>query len=167
MEIAMYGRVGILRDFCQKCGYTALVLDGRMACCDTPIRMNQAITSLKREAVTFDVRRLNKYQREFILDNQGNRCFYCNKLFGSNCYHNGKLIKLAKQFDHIIPMAYQSDSSLPNIVAACRQCNAWKSSKIFSSIEEARAFLSEKWEKHRDAPKIRRRVKVVSYGVEL
>jgi hypothetical protein len=159
----------MFRDFCEKCGYTALVIDGKMACCDTPIRANQAITSLKREAITFDIRRLNKYQKAYILEKQENRCFYCNKLFGSICFYRGKEIKIVKTFDHIIPMAYQGDNSLPNIVAACRQCNLWKGSRIFASIEEARAYLCEMWEKHRDTPKAgkEQRVKVVSYGVEL
>src|SRR5262245_7036785 len=125
MQIAMFGRVGMLRDFCEKCGYTALVIDGALACCDTPIQMNQAITSLKREAVTIAVRRLNRWQKEYILEEQQNRCFYCNQRFGSICFYKGREITLARQFDHIIPMAYHADNSLPNIVAACRQCNQW------------------------------------------
>jgi len=168
MQIVMYGRVGMLRDYCEYCERTALIIDGRLACCDRTANLNQSIKSLKREAVTFDVRRLNKYQREYILEKQERACFYCSKPFGIACFHYGREIKIKCNFDHIIPMAYQGDNSLPNIVAACQKCNAWKSDLIFTSLEEARLYLREKWENHRRAPVVKKpkRAKVVKYGVK-
>ncbi len=168
MQMAIFGRVVMLRDFCEGCQRTAFVLDGKLACCDTPAKLNQAITSLKREAVTLDIRRLNKYQKEYILDRQEHRCFYCNKMFGSLCTYRGKLIKITRHFDHIIPVAYQTDNSTPNVVAACSKCNMWKSSRIFSSIEEAKTFLLEQWRLNTNKPKLEkgRRVKVIKYGVQ-
>lgn len=158
----------MLRDYCETCERTSLVLDGKLACCDTPIKANQSITSVKRECVTFDIRRLNKYQKAYIFSRQDNMCFYCRKLFGSQVFYKGRLSKVSIHFDHVIPVAYQTDNSSENIVAACRFCNLWKTDLIFSNMEEARAYLAEKWSVEAKKPKAKKtdRVRVIKYGVE-
>lgn len=168
MQLVMYGRVGMLRDYCEKCERTALIIDGNLACCDTPMNANQSIKSFKRECVTLDIRRISTYVKDYILERQNYRCFYCNKLFGSHCFYKGKLVKIKKHFDHVVPMAYQADNSLPNLVAACSWCNMWKGAQIFSSIEECCTFLKLKWETESKKPLLEkgRRIRIVRYGVE-
>ena len=88
-----------------------------------------------------------------ILKLQGNKCYWCNREFGSYLYLKSKLVRLIYHFDHVIPYAYTQTNYKHNFVAACQLCNEWKSSKIFYTdnihelIGEMRYFLAEKWGK--------------------
>jgi 5-methylcytosine-specific restriction endonuclease McrA len=76
---------------------------------------------------------------------QDERCAYCDRLFGALVIIDGKLITLTAELDHFIPRAKRLNNSPSNIVAACQICNGLKSSRVFTSMTQARAVLQAAW----------------------
>jgi 5-methylcytosine-specific restriction endonuclease McrA len=72
-------------------------------------------------------------------------CAYCDRLFGSLVIIDGKLVTLTAEPDHFIPRAKRLNNSSSNIVAACQICNGLKSSRMFTSMMQARAVLQAAW----------------------
>lgn len=76
-----------------------------------------------------------------ILREQGNKCLYCSRRFGSQLWRGRKLIILKIQWDHRIPFAYAQNNGNENFAAACQICNRLKARFMFNSLEEARVYL--------------------------
>lgn len=68
--------------------------------------------------------------REKLLKEQGNKCFYCKK----------NLTKKTATMDHVIPKSKTKYHSTANCVVACQQCNQKKAAK------EIKKIPVEKWE---------------------
>ncbi|SRR6266498_3733337 len=129
---------------CRDCGSSALVLDGKLLCCDA--LLSSEPTRVKRECASDHQRRLPPLaDRRSQLKLQQNHCFYCDRIFGSRVYRGARLTRLRVEWDHVIPYSYCEDNCISNFVAACHVCNAIKSSHVFSSLESARAFINSKW----------------------
>jgi hypothetical protein len=83
----------------------------------------------------------NAAEKKLILELQGNRCLYCEMLFGSAIERKGRLIFLKVNWDHFVPFAYTQNNYAYNFVAACQICNGIKSSHLFKTLEEARIYV--------------------------
>lgn len=81
--------------------------------------------------------------RAKILDEQGYRCLYCQRRFGSVVYQRGRETVLRCEWDHMIPYCYSYDGRASNIAAACQLCNRGKGSKVFSTLDQARVWLMQ------------------------
>ena len=139
-QISMYGNTCIEKAYCSSCKKYAFVLDGELQCCDTPVET--VPTTLKRESEPWFKRiHLANADKDAILSNQDYRCFYCERPIGSTLFRKGKAVRLKVEYDHVTPFVFNADNKLPNFVAACHICNGHKSSKIFSSVDEAKIYL--------------------------
>jgi 5-methylcytosine-specific restriction endonuclease McrA len=76
---------------------------------------------------------------------QNEKCGYCDRLFGSMVLIDGNFITLKAEPDHFTPRAKRLNNSPSNIVAACQVCNGLKSSRSFTTIEQARIVLQAAW----------------------
>lgn len=142
--VAFYGSVKIEKAWCRDCDGYAFVIDELLVCCG--VRVSGLPTYTKRESEP-DVRRANlpaSVKRE-KLKQQGYRCFYCDRAFGSIVHRRGKSVRLRVHYDHIVPHAYSYNNDSGNFVAACHVCNGLKQDFMFSTIEEAQLFLFSKW----------------------
>lgn len=141
--LAVYGNVAMVREFCESCGGMALVIDGLLACCDSVAVGNPERWKRMSEP---------EYRRDHptgggklaILSFQENRCAYCEVHFGTWVRRNGKPIKLAVRWDHVVPWCFNANNADENFVAACQICNGIKADLIFDTIEAARVYIATK-----------------------
>ena len=134
------------RAYCQECKTTALILDGLIQCCDSEYFKEPK--AYERMSNPEGTRRLpTRSARNEKLKRQENRCFYCDRLFGNHIFKNGKLHRLRVHWDHTVPFSYSQDNRADNFVAACNVCNLLKHDKLFTTAEEARAYLAEAWKR--------------------
>lgn len=140
--MALFGNVAIPRAFCPDCKHMAFVIRGRFNCCGG--RLTKLIPRLfVREAEPENVRRLPpKEYRDYQLNKQDNRCFYCDALFGDEGFRNQTPVRIKLTWDHQLPFAYSQDNRNMNFVAACQVCNGIKSAMVFQTVDEAKAYLS-------------------------
>ena len=59
---------------------------------------------------------------------------------------NGRMRRTTIHWDHKVPYAYTGCNEAKNMAAACNICNCLKGSRVFESVEEARAYLEKKRE---------------------
>jgi 5-methylcytosine-specific restriction endonuclease McrA len=143
--MGLYGSVAIPKVYCSECEGMSLVIDGVLACCDTPV--DEAPDRYKREIEAEQKRHIPpKKEREHQLELQGNLCFYCDRRFGSTVMRKNRQLRLKLAWDHMVPYAYSQDNSTSNFVAACHVCNGLKSDRCFTTIEEARTYLHSRWQ---------------------
>lgn len=143
--LGLYGNVGLTKARCSDCKVYAFVIDGKLACCDTPI--NAMPQKVQREASPEQERRLPPLtERRAQLERQEHRCFYCERSFGSRVFRGTRGATLQVNWDHVIPYAYSQNNSAVNFVAACHICNGIKSSHLFPSLDEAKQYIASKWE---------------------
>lgn len=76
---------------------------------------------------------------------QGERCAYCDRLFGALVVVDGGFVALKAEPEHFVPRAKRLNNATSNIVAACQICNGLKSSRLFSSMAQARTVLQAAW----------------------
>lgn len=145
-HMAFFGNVAIPRGYCEDCERQAFIIDGKLQCCDK--RTSEVIDGAQRVSEP-DYHRCGPSltDRIKILRRQDDRCLYCERRFGSQTWYKGKLIILRVNYDHVLPFEYGRDNSLGNFVAACHVCNNWKSSKIFTYLEEIQVYVAAKWER--------------------
>lgn len=151
----IYGSVTLQRAKCPDCKRYAIIIDGKLQCCDRPVKPDEAtFAGYKRESPGYYRRKLPPLKhRKAVLAAQRDRCFYCDRLLGSFFVTpRGKLSRLRVHWDHAVPYVWSANNSEANFVAACHQCNLWKGSRIFKSIEDARAYLFTKLERYNAAP---------------
>ncbi len=140
--LSLYGNVAIPKAFCRKCNTNAFVIDGEFACCgssttDTPKQIKREIEPEQRR------RRPSVSRRKQILEEQDNRCIYCEQRFGSVRFRGSKMIHLKIHWDHSFPFAATQNNSDGNFVAACHVCNAIKHSSIYRDLADARIHLAD------------------------
>jgi 5-methylcytosine-specific restriction endonuclease McrA len=80
-------------------------------------------------------------EKRLILENQGRRCLYCQRMFGSAVIRKGKIVWLKVTWDHVVPFSYSQNNHGHNFAAACQICNGLKGSLMFATIEEARTHI--------------------------
>ena len=137
---ALYGNVAIPREYCPSCRQWALVIEGRLACCNNPTDLGSRRTKRMSEAP--DVRRQpTEEEKREILETQENRCLYCQKAFGSAVIRKEKLVWLRVTWDHLVPFCYSQNNYRYNFVAACQICNGVKGSLMFATVDEARTHV--------------------------
>lgn len=148
--LALYGTVGIVREYCQGCCRTALVVDGVKQCCDKPL-VSYAQGYKRMVGAEPKRRSLKKWEKEAILTEQENRCLYCGHTFGAlvRLYRGRRLVEvfLKVQWDHVLPFIHTYNNDLENFAAACQICNHYKRDRIFTDLEEARIYVAERWER--------------------
>ena len=81
--------------------------------------------------------------QEKILAAQGNRCLYCLEEFGTWRIYRKEPKLVRRVWDHLVPYSYLQDNPEWNWAAACSACNAIKSNKMFESVKEARAYITQ------------------------
>jgi 5-methylcytosine-specific restriction endonuclease McrA len=132
----LYGNVHALRAYCQECEGNALVIKGKMACCD---KVFAGTVQGKRREVEAVAKRKKPSQakQEAQLAAQDYACLYCGLEFGTLL--GDRVLSIC--WDHCVPYSYSQDNSDSNFVAACQICNGIKSNKMFATLEEARQFV--------------------------
>lgn len=140
-HLAIFGNVSMIRSFCNACRRMALVIAGKMACCDAP--HNAPPQKLKRVVSPEQTRRLPPAaERKAQLEAQDHRCIYCLNVFGSHVLCGVRMIRVLLNWDHVIPYAYSQNNYGRNFVAACRTCNALKSDHLFQTLDEAQIWIT-------------------------
>lgn len=140
---AIYGNVAICRQWCTACDGWALIIDGEFSCCDKPTV--ETPTRYRRESEPVQRRsRPPRRQAKAQLDEQGDRCFYCDLQFGAFVSRDGKDVRLTVCWDHFVPWAYNQDNRMRNFVAACQICNGIKSSRCFGTVDEAKEYIASR-----------------------
>src|SRR6266436_3441716 len=105
-HIAIYGNIRIIRRYCVDCERFALVVKGRIQCCDALVKQGP-IKAQKRMSMAYWCRRLPPLKdRRRILREQEHRCFWCDRLFGRFVWRKNRKIKLRITWDHYIPFSY-------------------------------------------------------------
>ena len=141
--LAIYGNVTLQRGFCESCQTYAIVRNGRLQCCGTSY--DKAPKKFERMSSPDAIRKSPpKKEKDQILRDQDNCCFYCGVRFGSIRIRNGKPFIVKINWDHKLPFAYSQNNCTSNFVAACHICNEIKSSLIFQTVEEAQLYLKAK-----------------------
>ena len=79
-----------------------------------------------------------------ILERDHFRCQYCG-LDGAASFENS----LVMSVDFVIPRARRGQKDTRNLVAACRPCNLIKGRRVFSSFDEAKAYVLKRREELR------------------
>lgn len=145
-HIGIYGGIQIKRGFCKKCNGYAFVIDGKLQCCDE--KHDDQAQKYKVISEPCGKRREpgNKIKQK-ILILQNDKCFYCNKPFGTMYERNGKINFTKLRWDHKVPFSYTQNNETDNWAAACNICNGIKSNKMFSTIEEVIEYVEERRKK--------------------
>ena len=138
---ALYGSIALAREFCNDCFTFSLIIKGVRQCCDKRVEQNEDNPDYRMS----DVPNIRKgpsaaYKRK-MLSEQDNKCFYCQREFGSIILKKRRLIRLQIHWDHWIPHDYSRNNRDKNFVAACHVCNAIKAARIFDTLEQARLFI--------------------------
>jgi 5-methylcytosine-specific restriction endonuclease McrA len=71
-----------------------------------------------------------------ILERDDYRCRYCG-LNGRASFENA----LVMQVDFVVPRARKGKKDPSNLVACCRPCNMIKGTRVYASLDEAKAFV--------------------------
>jgi len=71
-----------------------------------------------------------------ILERDGYCCQYCG-LDGRASFENA----LVMSVDFVVPRARKGKKDPRNLVACCRPCNAIKGTRVYTNLEEAKAFV--------------------------
>lgn len=132
----MFGDVSMFRVYCPVCDEVSLC--GEPDQCDkgheldTPRKQwREALGSYVRKKPSFD------RQKEIMLE-QGDRCMWCLRDFGSAVELEERLVYLTVEWDHFTPFAFTGSCADDAFVASCQVCNRIKGSLIFDTIDEAR-----------------------------
>jgi 5-methylcytosine-specific restriction endonuclease McrA len=88
-----------------------------------------------------------------ILERDHYRCQYCG-LDGLASFDNA----LAMSVDFVVPRARKGKKDPQNLVACCRACNMIKGRKVYSSFDEAKAYVLKAREELRKTWETRVRV---------
>lgn len=137
----IYGRTVIPSQFCKACNQEAFVIDGKFACCgQRPEEIEKVRFRIETDKIGAKRKRPTITTQRELLKAQNNRCFYCGDEFGSWRKLEGRLLPVVLNWDHLVPHCF--DGNNHEFVAACRECNHTKYSVMFSSLEEAKTYLS-------------------------
>lgn len=81
-----------------------------------------------------------------ILERDHYRCQYCG-LDGAASFENA----LAMSVDFVVPRARKGKKDPQNLVACCRSCNMIKGTRVYHSLDEAKAYVQARREELRKA----------------
>ena len=141
--MSVYGNTSLERGYCENCKAMAIIRNGILQCCDSPI--NDLPTKFERVSnPSYGRKTPTKADKDRILRSQDNRCFYCGASFGSIRFRHGIPLIIKIEWDHQLPFAYSQNNYANNFVASCKVCNGIKSDHIFQTIEEAQVYLAER-----------------------
>lgn len=143
---AIYGDIVLQRTVCPECGDSSLVAQGVTLCCNAAVDFSTTETKRMSRA-PFVRRQPSTSVKMALILKQENRCFYCDRLFGTSLVRHGRLWQLRPTWDHYVPFAYCGSNPAENFVAACQICNGYKSSMIFETREEAQLYIRSRWGK--------------------
>ena len=137
----VFGAILLEKGWCETCGQYALILKGKLQCCERACTSKP--TQWKRESLATGQRAkpTKEYQAEQLAA-QGHRCFYCDDLFGGYIRYRKQLVRVELAWDHLVPFAYLQGNPTHNFVAACRICNGIKSGKCFQTVHEANHYVA-------------------------
>jgi 5-methylcytosine-specific restriction endonuclease McrA len=146
-HIASFGGAQIERGFCEACGTTAFILDGKLQCCGRYV--GKAEEPLQVQYVSETVRKrkaLSEKQKIALVYLQEGKCFYCGRLFGTEYYKvkdkNKEVKKTTIHFDHVQPFI-NGGGNLGNTLAVCNICNHAKAAKVFDTVQDVCDFMKE------------------------
>ncbi len=146
----IYGSTVLESDFCERCGADSFIIQGKLVCCGS-LPPHESWKDLKIEIDTSNKRRKRPpwYQRQEILSEQNNCCFYCEDEFGTWRHVSGTPRIVQLQWDHVVPFSFNGNNY--EFVAACRECNQAKGALHFSDALEAKQFLQLKMHERKTA----------------
>ena len=138
--VAIYGNTTILKGYCNDCNSIAFIKKGILQCCEKST--DDLPKGFKVESEAQPKRKIPPLEyRKNKLEEQNNKCFYCEIPFGEICYKNEKPIKLKINWDHFVPFDYGYNNGSTNFVASCQICNGIKADKFFDTVESARSYV--------------------------
>lgn len=137
---ALFGTIALQRAYCPWCEHTALVIDGKIACCGKPFIIDP-LRSERESLSPLERQRVPKAKRDAILLEQGGRCIYCGLPFGCTIYRDDRTVVLRLNWEHIVPWSYDGNK---DVVAACHVCNGIKHDLFFRTIEEATVHIRDR-----------------------
>jgi len=146
-HLAMYGTVRMVRGTCPECEAVALVIQGQFACCGCLYEKEMPSTHKRMVETDSERIQLSAGKRRELMVAQDFCCIYCLRRFGSVVKHKGRTRRLRAVIDHMEPWALTGHNQDWNLAAACHICNAWKGSRVFRTIEDARIYLVQRAEK--------------------
>ena len=140
----LYGSVALKRQFCPDCKQNAIVLDGKLQCCDRLVTVARKYRRISENRMPRQ--RPRRAVRDWLLNIQANRCAYCGAQFGDFIQNTntGNVIQVRLQWDHAVPYSFLRTNPKNNWLAACHVCNGMKNNKMFDSLADARAVLARK-----------------------
>lgn len=158
----VYGDTHLQSSFCQNCNRSAFVVSGKFSCCGAAAQADEW-EEFQIEVDTSNKKRKtpSARQREEILEQQANCCFYCDAQFGTWRKIGGRYLEVCIHWDHAVPFSY--DGNNREFVAACVECNLHKHARHFFDVQEARIYLQTKlYEKQgysrKELPELRQEV---------
>ena len=148
VEKVFYGKVIMFRTNCPKCEETLFEPNLDFKCDVCACQFQGIVTSLRTEVDRPRRKKPSPKLQEQILDQQGSKCYWCNREFDTIYFRYNSVLKLSVNWDHVIPYVYSYSNADENFVAACSICNSFKSSKIFENDEQCKDYLKQRWDKH-------------------
>lgn len=141
-----YGTIKVIKAKCPDCNEVAFVSSKfTFLCCGRKYE-HEPIVVEQEASCKDDRKKPKKGAQSRILNRQKNRCVYCDRRFGEQVRYYGEYKVVQLHWDHFIPYSYTQSCRDENFVAACNFCNLWKSNKIFKTIDDARDYVSERWD---------------------
>ena len=133
---AIYGNVTMMKYWCEFCQSYALVVGGKLQCCDRTIQQEATACKLKREADAVYARRgPNEKTKRKILAFQNHQCVYCGRRLTG---------KTPIEWDHFFCFSYSANNQDRNFVASCKLCNRFKAAMVFTTMLEAQIYVRNK-----------------------
>lgn len=122
-----------------------ILKDNTMACCGLKVELSPR--GVKRVVEPEQIRRgISASDKRAKLNEQENKCAYCERGFGEYVFYKNKQRKLKIHWDHFVPYSYNQDNTSTNYLAACNLCNLWKTNLIFQTLDEVKIFVRMKIE---------------------
>lgn len=148
-----FGSIVMERGFCLSCGDECYITgSGRSSCCHEATRSSNGETHHYESPIPIGAkrRRPSPEAQEEILKAQGNRCYWCGRVFGGYAIRAGKApIPMKPVWDHYIPFSVTGLSGDHEFVASCWRCNIHKAAFVlreFSWTEKKlQNYLVKRW----------------------
>jgi len=145
-HFAQYGYSKLVRVYCKQCKDYAFVIDKTFTCCYSPFL--GAVNKIKKMSLSSGIRKYPsvKIMQDLIRD-QKDTCLYCENGFNSFYMKNNKIMKVKRNYDHVVPFSYLQESPDKNWILSCNVCNSIKSNKMFKTIQDTKDYIRYEREK--------------------
>jgi hypothetical protein len=109
-HVAYYGNIAIERRYCEDCKGFAFVIDGEIRCCGQ--KVNEPLPTKRKRMSDVPWKRKGppKKEKDRILREQDESCFWCERRFGKIVWLGRKRIALRIEWDHLIAFTYSLDN---------------------------------------------------------